>query len=236
MDDVCFSVGMLVGRLGEGVLINIFNISSYTAHRSGNPSEISRLRDQEDRRFAEVWGLERRNLDQLDSPLRGQKPFDLVGLESEVSQIRPILRDLLNERPMVSGNPLLFCPAGIGSHRDHLIVRDCVLAERDWLCDAYRVVFYEDLHYASALCTRDRGLHAFLSAAQGLGPLKRYRFPVTGEKLALVRHYRSQFKKLPEDLSDFTPADGSGEPHEATWAVEEIAEFCNLASGKPAVI
>lgn len=230
-DDICFSLGSLVQRLRAGRLVNIFTVSSYTERDPPTGPEdyrnVSRLRDAEDERFARQSQLTRHDLHQIDCPLRGRDPFDASELDDEVGSLRRVLSPLLGggNRPPVGRRPLLFCPAGIGMHRDHLIVRNCILADYAWLQQLYRIVFYEELHYASVLVTRQLGVHMFLAATEGLGYTRRYTFIAAADKLSLLRCYASQFSATPTDLSAFTPADGSGEPHEAVWSNTPIAEF-----------
>lgn len=222
-DDVCFSLGALARKLG-GVLINVFTVSSYTAALpySSDPVVVSRIRDEEDRKFALNCGLTRYNLNQLDSPLRGRDPFDPTDLSAEVELLRPILRHLISRLAYASQRLLLFCPAGIGMHRDHLIVRGAALAENS---QKYQMVFYEELHYAADKVQRERGLRDFLVATGQFNYSIRYKFGVSPEKLQLVQTYASQFDKLPNDLAAFIPADGSNIPHEAAWANQPITIF-----------
>lgn len=224
-DDVCFSLGELATKLRDGALINIFSISDYTDEALQLPSEphlVSQIRDQEDDEFALWCGLKKYNLKQLDSPLRGWDPFDTNDLSDEVDQISQVLINLLATMTHTDARSLLFCPAGIGMHRDHLITRDAIVRNYEELQKGFDILFYEDLHYASDAEDREQGLEAFFVAVENLGYAKRYRFSVTSEKLALVSRYKSQFDRLPEDLSTFTPADGTNVPHEALWANTRI--------------
>ena len=232
-DDICFSLGETAGNLGDGLLLNVFSISSYIAIEppptADRQQEVSELRDEEDRRFAVDRGLNRRNLGQLDCPLRGYEAFDTSGVADEVLIFRPtVLEALETEHENPPARPLLFCPAAIGEHRDHLLLRDCVVADYERLSARYRIVFYEDLHYASVLSKRDSGLHNLSQVTTGLGYSIRYRFKVSRSKLDLLRLYASQFYEPPVDLSRFIPADGSGEPHEAVWANMALPELDRL--------
>src|SRR4051794_35521153 len=110
-DDICFSLGALGRRLG-GILINIFTISGYTEPAlalSGDPDVVSQIRDEEDRQFAVNCGLTRHNLGLLDSPLRGQAPFDAANLTGEIELLRPVLNDLLARLIHPDRKSLLFC-------------------------------------------------------------------------------------------------------------------------------
>jgi hypothetical protein len=93
-DDVCFSIGQLCQRLGGGSLLNVFSLSNYT-HESlcipGDVNHVSALRDKEDAAFASLCGLRRINLELLDAPLRGRRPFDKSERENEGKLIGPRL-------------------------------------------------------------------------------------------------------------------------------------------------
>jgi hypothetical protein len=225
-DDACFSLATVARRLG-GVLVNVFTISAYTDEElrlSTDPAFVSDLRDREDLAFAQACGLMRTNLGQLDSPLRNRDPFDATEIGGDVEELRPHLRRTLRELATPGHRRLLFCPAAIGGHRDHIAVRDVVLSDYDAFRRSYRIAFYEDLPYAADRANRDRGLAALDAATKDLGYSQIYRVPASREKIELARLYVSQFDRLPKDLSQFTPA-GSAEAQETVWVNEAIAEF-----------
>jgi hypothetical protein len=226
-DDACFSLATAALRLG-GVVLNLFTISAYTDEDlklSTDPTVVSRIRDAEDLAFAEASGLARFNLDRLDSPLRDRDPFDATDIAPDVEELRPYLRRALDGLVITGHRRLLFCPAAIGGHRDHIVTRDVVLTDYDELGRDYRIVFYEDLPYAADRGNRDSGLDALRARTESFGYRHVFRLPASEEKLRLVRLYRSQFDRLPEDLSQFTPADGTDRPHEAAWVNEAVKEL-----------
>jgi hypothetical protein len=226
-DDACFSLATVALRLG-GVVLNLFTISAYTDEElklSTDAAAVSKIRDAEDLAFAQACGLMRYNLDRLDSPLRDRDPFDATEVDRDVEELRPHLRRALDDLTLAGHRRLLFCPAAIGGHRDHIVARDVVLSAYDDLRRDYRIVFYEDLPYAADRGDRDSGLDALKARTAGLGYRHVFRLPAADEKLRLVRLYRSQFDRLPEDLSQFTPADGTDRPHEAAWVNESIVEL-----------
>lgn len=206
-------------------MVNVFTVSSYTADGAGDQEEVTHMRNIEDRRFAERSGLITHNLNQPDCLLRGWPPFCAERIREEVERIRPLLRQALCDAAEAGTRPLLFCPMGIGGHRDHLIARDSVLSEHACLTSEYRIVFYEDLHYASDHLSRGLGIRNFLEAASMLHLTRRYRFAVGAEKAALLQCYQSQLHTDPHDLAAFTPSDHSGEPHEAVWASDIVPEL-----------
>jgi len=232
-DDICFSLGALTGKIRGGILVNIFSISSYAdeaLHLPLDPRLVSRIRNQEDDGFALRCGLTKHNLDQLDSPLRNRGPYDPMDRLGEVEQFAPLLRVCLASLSSPQEKALLFCPAGIGMHRDHLIVRDIIIRDYEQFRAAFDIVFYEDLHYASKIAAREQGLREFLEVAGKWGYTIRYKFEVTLDKLNLIWQYKSQFGNLPTDLSSFSPADGSSSPHEAVWTNKRIEALENLRS------
>lgn len=224
-DDIAFSLGCLAKKL-SGTLVDIFSISSYTHESLGLPHDVetvSRLRNEEDDRFARACGLSKMSLDQLDSPLRGRAPFDGNGRAGEVEDLCRLLKERLSPLSNTAEKMLLFCPAAIGGHRDHLITRDAMLRDFAYFSGVFEIVFYEDLHYASNKEVREKGLADLAEATKQWGYNKRYRFAVTPQKLDFVRLYQSQFDHLPVDLSAFSPADGSQSQHEAVWARADIS-------------
>src|SRR6476619_5204407 len=95
--DICFSLGCIAKKL-PGTLVNIFSISDYTHESLGLPHEVetvSRMRDEEDNRFALACGLSKLNLDQFDSPLRNRAPFDVSARAEEVETLCRLLKGRL---------------------------------------------------------------------------------------------------------------------------------------------
>jgi hypothetical protein len=162
-----------------------------------------------------------------EAPLRSHDPFDRADLDPEIDAFGPALHRALSHfaRPRSRLKPWLFCPMGIGGHRDHLIVRNTVLNRLSDIEKGFFVAFYEDLHYASKPANRESGVsdfhhclpsHHFRRTALVLGHH-------ADLKLRMVALYTSQFHQIPEDLSEFTPALSGAEPHEAIWADREIS-------------
>src|ERR1044072_2817307 len=126
-DDVCFSIGHLAAQQG-GELVNLFTRSSYAAVpvRTDGQDRIPRitgLRRDEDRLFAEQTGLTRHDLGLDETSVIGRHSFDVSDLDGEIAILRQsligYLEDLLPE-DAVYQNSTLFCPMGIGAHRNHV--------------------------------------------------------------------------------------------------------------------
>src|SRR5438067_9936350 len=135
-DDVCFSVGQLVRQLMCGAPVNIFSISKYTDEVLQLPADanlVSQIRDREDDEFALLCGLTKRNLNQLDSPMRDLDPFDVKDLSNDVEQLSELLRPFFASTVTPGARGLLFCPAGIGMHRDHLVTRNAIVKDYEHL-------------------------------------------------------------------------------------------------------
>lgn len=230
-DDVCFSLGHLACRAG-GYLMNLFTRSRYVAVDMELPAEdwarvevISRLRRREDQLFAEAAQLTRRDLGLWEPALLGREPFDLTGLEEEVAALSSrLIPSLLSILPREGESPTasLYCPMGIGRHRNHLSTLVAVRRAYDSLCHRCTVFLYEDLHYASVLHARQAGLRhvAQLFAGSLLSPTV---LPIVSgdveRKMQLINLYASQHARPPR-VADFTPASGivSG-LHEIVWQV-----------------
>src|SRR5262245_49394736 len=166
-DDVCFSLGHLASRQG-GNLVNLFTLSLYVAVKMDLPANdwarvelISRLRRREDQFFAEAAMLARYDLGLREPALMGYGPFDLTSLETEITALSArlipgILSMLPDEGNRSSAH--LYCPMGIGGHRNHLSTLLAVQRAYDTLRHRCTVFLYEDLHYASVSRARQEGV------------------------------------------------------------------------------
>lgn len=251
-DDICFSLGALIHRLQTGILLNVFSRSGHVARRDLAPKElaapdmealgqsppseaggawvnwVTQWRKDEDQTFAQACGLRSVQLDLPEAPLRGQDPFKGHSTANDARNVEAALMAALNDLAPKdkSIRPWLFCPAGIGGHIDHLLVRDAVLQKIEDLRRLYRIAFYEDLHYASDRRKRWRGLADFRDAAKGLC-LARVKLPIGSraeEKLRLVQLYASQLTPQLMDITRYSPpAFSRAGLHEAVWIVRENA-------------
>ncbi|HEY5225233.1 MAG TPA: hypothetical protein VIJ06_00435 [Methylovirgula sp.] len=184
---------------------------------------VTKLRSGEDEAFAEACGLRRVELNLPEAPLRAQHPFKGQSSAKDALDVETALMGALSDLAAATKGtrPWLFCPAGIGGHIDHLLVRDAILKRLGELQRLYRIAFYEDLHYASGRLKRWRGLAEFHAAARMLD-LSRIKLPMLDggdEKLRLVHLYASQ---LTPDLMDIAcyspPASRRTGLHEAVWS------------------
>jgi hypothetical protein len=230
-DDVCFSMAATALLCQGGQLINVFTQSDYAVaqtplfeNRNERIRYVTSLRTREDQIFAEACNLTRHDLMLEEPSLIDIHPFDLTDSQIEAKRLDSILIDYVIGLSQVNiGNKSdLFCPMGIGGHRDHVSVLTAVVNALPRLRDSYNLYFYEDLHYASRGDCRNLGLLRFSRMLKGEQPTRRV-LALTPElfirKMKLVSIYSSQHEGQPR-ASDFIPAAKDiREPHEAVWAL-----------------
>lgn len=229
-DDACFSLGHLLAQRRAGTVVTVFPVSSYAAPGTGLEGDVlsvTRCRLGEDREFARRAGVGARSLGLPDALVRGEPAFVSGSPDSAREAAGRIVASVasatfgprLGMRP--DPRPWLFCPMGIGGHRDHLAVLLAVLGLAR-LGRRYRLAFYEDLHYASNPVARSKGLRRFASLTGSLG-LRRLRHDLDAEglatKMALVGCYPSQLEPRLATIEAWRPAvaDPDVGPHEAVW-------------------
>jgi hypothetical protein len=230
-DDVCFSIGSLACRLG-GDLVNLFTRSCYVAVDMELPSDqaarvevISQLRREEDCRFTEAVGLVRHDLGLWEPVLMGRGPFDVGGLEVEVGALTARLLPFILSTLPREGDPStasLYCPMGIGGHRNHVSTLLTVRNAFDTLRRRCTVFLYEDLHYASNPRARQDGVRRAtrLFAGTRFSPIVMPIAPLdSARKMQLISLYASQHPRAPQ-VGDFIPASGLAHgPHEIIWKI-----------------
>jgi len=207
------------------LLVNLFTQSAYRATAKPPlppPAElvatVSAERRAEDEAFAGRLGLDRLDLG-LDGPeLMGFGFRDPGCAEASLAVLRAPLSALLREW-VAAGPVTLFCPAGIGRHGNHLATRQVVIEALPELVGRARVLFYEDLPYASRWRARRDGLRDLRSALGGMRLVRRtLRVGDVAGKLGLINLYPSQHRQAPVTLKRFSPAAiWPLGPHEAAW-------------------
>jgi len=230
-DDVCFSLGALASQQG-GELVSVFTVSDYVAaatplprDRSERIAAVTALRRREDESFAAAAGLDRHDLGLAEAPVRGRAPFDASSLERDVEDVGACLVPFLWTLLPAGSDPTtssVYCPMGIGAHRDHLCVLAAVRRAFKILQRRCALYLYEDLHYASAPDVRGAGLARArrLFADAELTPcVVRLDSRAAALKLQWIALYASQHAHVPRS-ADYVPASGSEpEPHEMIWRV-----------------
>jgi hypothetical protein len=231
-DDVCFSLaGMVVTRRG-GQLVNVFTQSDYAVvpmpffeDRGKRIKYITDLRTAEDLAFAHACKLTRHDLMLEESSALGIHPFDLTGIGPDVELLDSVLIEYvvgLARQLNASSNPTLYCPMGIGGHRNHVAVLLAVVKALPRLRNLYEICFYEDLHYASRGGHRNAGLSRFLRLLRAEKLNRRVLLlapELFAKKMTLVQGYRSQHRRTVR-TADFIPAAPDvHDPHEAVWVL-----------------
>ena len=228
-DDVCFSLAATVLARRGGELINLFTRSEHVAAKLALPAdrrarvrEVTRLRTEEDRAYAARSLLRRHDLMLAEPSLLGFHPFSTRELAREVEQLSGPLLELL-ERLRTREHPAgltLFCPMGIGGHRNHLATLAAVAGNLPRIRQFCRVFLYEDLPYASKPAARTRGVASALRLLSDerllrlVVPLSAQSF---AEKMRVVGGYASQHAGPPAP-AQFIPASPLARgPHEALW-------------------
>jgi hypothetical protein len=230
-DDVCFSIGHIAGRFA-GDLVNLFTVGRYVAANLALPSDdasrvevVSQLRRQEDQLFVHAAGLVRHDLGLQEPPQMGLASFDITNLKAEVAALKASLTPCLLAMLPSEGDPSavnVYCPMGIGGHRNHLSTLLAVWGAYDWLRHRCTLFLYEDLHYASVSPMRQAGLRraARIFAGTQLSPIVVPLQPRDAErKMQWIGFYASQHASSPR-VNDFTPASGMASGlHEIIWQV-----------------
>jgi LmbE family N-acetylglucosaminyl deacetylase len=231
-DDIAFSLGIFAQARRAGRLLNVFTRSEYVAApalRGASIAEVSAMRREEDRRFAEVCGLAATNLNLDEAPLRGHHAMDTAKATCELPELGARVIGALNAMAQPSppqARPWLFCPMAIGGHVDHTAILYILAGNRTGLEARYRLAFYEDLPYAAFYPDRVEGLDRFrrLFGARGW---RRRVLPLAkaeSAKLALIRLYASQHETHATSLQNFSPRLRYGSAaHEALWTCEDRA-------------
>ncbi len=240
-DDVCFSLAARVAAGRGGDLVNMYTRSrSVAAHlalpadRDSRERAVTRLRDAEDRQFADLSALTRHDLGLIDPPARGVRPFDTGHIRADVAELSRPLRDLLSTiRAREPGRPLrLFCPMAIGAHRNHLATLLAVRENLAWLSGFCHVLLYEDLPYASDSVQRQAGVRRAMTLFEG-----RFRERIAlklseasfSQKMERVAIYASQHAGVPDPVRFSPSASRVQGPHEAWWRAGRATSFARPA-------
>lgn len=202
-DDVCFSIGGIAQQFHRGILLNLYTRSTYVhptsplcPNESLTSNFISQARTQEDERFAKACGLTRMDLGLEEPELMGQEPFcyDNLLLDIELLEDKLITR-LKSLAQRNDPKALLFCPMGIGHHRNHLATTLTILKNRTSLEQYYQLFFYFDLPYAADQRHKMHGIKRFEQIVKSAN-LPIYMYELTSKRMenkqALIELYQSQ--------------------------------------------
>jgi hypothetical protein len=229
-DDICFSLAHFASRF-PGQLINLYTRSRYVGAPLDLPADeaarieaVSRLRREEDLRFVAAIQATRHDLELKEPALMGRNTRDLADLDGEVAALSagliPLLSELLPKAGPGAAN--LFCPMGIGGHRNHVTTLLAIRAAYDALRTRCSVFLYEDLHYASVAAVRNAGLQRagqIFAGCQLTGSVVTLDPAESARKMLCIGLYASQHATPPRE-ADFIPASGLATGlHEIIWRV-----------------
>jgi LmbE family N-acetylglucosaminyl deacetylase len=212
-DDVAESAGGFVRRLAERwavTVVTVFCESTWApkidpARRTA--AYVTRVRRAEDEAYCAALGLQRRELGLPDASLRGYDDDSERGPMATTDRVREQVEPGIAAALAAFERPFVLCPAAIGGHVDHVIVRDAVLA----LAGGAPVLLYEDLPYAieapplsrAPVAAATVGVSVAIEVAQKLRDLGAYESQIRASDRAAVRQ----------------AADRTGGSHERFWLV-----------------
>ncbi|MHA1797431.1 MAG: PIG-L deacetylase family protein [Candidatus Helarchaeota archaeon] len=223
-DDTALSLGGAIQNdlIERDILVcDVFSVSNYTIMQqgTGNPKEVTKVRNEEEKRVMELlgasfelWGypepLLREEYTQLEDIFNpeGNPKSDKLYNKIE-SRIKRICKS--------NHNAKIFFPMGIGYHIDHLIVASIglnILRENHGL----RIYFYEDQPYAGEMSLDEitRFVHTFYPNFKS----HTFAFDNVLCKMSILKHYKSQFDA--EDIA-WTYHHTQRRGGEVVWSTEE---------------
>ncbi len=193
-DDIAFSLG---GTLlqdffhGPFLMVTIFTRSNFSpCIKIFDPEIISKIRQSEDVEFADKLEIKFKSFNFSESPLRGYSHRGIFANNNPVSD--PIYTEVyyaLSKLIKSYRCELIVSPMGLGNHIDHIIVCDicCRIAKEN----NRRIVFYEDLHYASQLTLKQIKVRAN-SISPNLQPWKINITSTFNNKIENIKLYKTQ--------------------------------------------
>jgi len=223
-DDVALSLGGAIQNelIERDIFVyDIFSTSNYTIMQqgTGNPKEVTKVRNDEERRVMELlradfelWGypeaLLREDYTGLD------KIFDSEG-KPKSDRLYKEIKSRINGICESNPNANIFFPIGLGYHIDHLIVASIGLdiLRRSPRLKAY---LYEDQPYVGGL-----SLDEVTRFAQSHNPnFKSHTFAFDNilDKMSVLKHYKSQFDA--EDVA-WTYHHTQRRGGEIVWSIED---------------
>lgn len=198
-DDIAFSLG---GTLlkdffhGPFLMVTVFTKSNFSPCIKIFDSEIiSKVRHLEDVEFADKLEIKFQSFSFSEPPLRGySRRRDIFANNNPASD--PVYKEVyhaLSKLIRSSECELIVSPMGLGNHIDHIIVCNvCCRIARE---NNVKIVFYEDLHYASQLTLKQIKVRAN-SINPDLQPWKINITPIFNNKIENIKLYKTQARKI----------------------------------------
>ena len=197
-DDIAFSIGgMLLQNMFNRplLMVTIFTKSNYSPCINICKSDtITRERHLEDVEFTDKLEIEFQSFNFPEPQLRGYSRREIFANNNPVSD--PIYTEVYNALFKLiksSQCETIVSPMGLGNHIDHNIVCNicCRIAKENNI----RIVFYEDLHYASRLT-----LKQIKGRANFIDPNIKYRkidiSSIFNDKIDNIKLYRTQARRI----------------------------------------
>lgn len=196
-DDIAYSIGgtLLQNFFNRPILmVTIFTKSNYSPCIKMSDSEIiSKVRHLEDVGFADKLEINFQCLNFNEPPLRGYSRMDIFTKNNPASD--PIYTEVHNTLlKLIKSYPcdLIVSPMGLGNHIDHIML--CDICRRIAEENNIRIVFYEDLQYASMLT-----LKQIKARAKSINPNLKYSniniSPIFNDKIENMKFYKTQARR-----------------------------------------
>ena len=196
-DDIAYSIGgtLLQNFFNRPILmVTIFTKSNYSPCIKMSDSEIiSKVRYLEDVGFTDKLEMDYQRLNFNEPPLRGYSHPGIFTNNNPDSD--PIYTEVHNSLlKLIKSYPcnLIVSPMGLGNHIDHIMLCDicCRIAKENNI----RIVFYEDLQYASMLTLKQIKFRAY-----SINPnLKYFNInisPIFNNKIENMKFYKTQARR-----------------------------------------
>jgi LmbE family N-acetylglucosaminyl deacetylase len=198
-DDIALSIGGMIAKnffRRPFEIITVFSKSVAACFQENNSTSVSKIREMEDNKYAEIIEAKINRLHLPDASMREYKGDQLNQFKDIDDISDPIYFDVYNSLSnIISAHPEadIVCPLGIGNHIDHLLVlnvctRLCVENNR-------RIIYYEDLPYAALFKLKDVQKRINTISSKHDLEIKPCKVDITnkmGYKIRNIKIYRSQ--------------------------------------------
>ncbi|CAG0964081.1 2'-N-acetylparomamine deacetylase [Methanosarcinales archaeon] len=196
-DDIAYSIGgtLLQNFFNRPILmVTIFTKSNYSPSIKISGSKIiSKVRRLEDIGFADKLEMEYQSLNFNEPPLRGYSRVDIFANNNPTSD--PIYTEVHNNLLKLIKSyrcNLIVSPMGLGNHIDHIML--CDICYRIAKENNIKIVFYEDLQYASMLT-----LKQIKDRANSINPNLKYSniniSSIFHDKIENMKFYKTQARR-----------------------------------------
>ena len=193
-DDIAYSLGGTVqhlSRTSSWTILTVFNKSCYAPEYPActAEAEITRIRDEEDHRYAEHVGARRIALNFRDASVLGHSAESELKASHLDERFEPVCAAL--DRSLgVIGPKLILAPLGLGGHVDHRLVFEALA--RSPHAHLAKILYYEDLPYACHLTTEQLLVQVRARLGEEAQPWLNDITEVLPSKLAAASIYLSQ--------------------------------------------